>query len=80
MFAYYRVLHPALGEGLNGDDAFCRFISTELPVGARGVLVAGVLAAVMSTISAVENSLATVWIKDVYQRVLRPGREDLHYM
>ena len=80
VFAYYRVLHPALGEGLNGDDAFCRFISTELPVGARGVLVAGVLAAVMSTISAVENSLATVWIKDVYQRVLRPGREDLHYM
>lgn len=80
VFAYYQVLHPELGEGLRGDAAFCRFVSTALPIGTRGILVAGILAAVMSTISAVENSLATVWVKDVYQRVLRPGREDAHYM
>ncbi|PWM79164.1 MAG: hypothetical protein DBX90_09300 [Lentisphaerae bacterium] len=80
VFAYYQVLHPELGIGLNGDDAFCHFISNRLPMGARGLLVAGVLAAVMSTISAVENSLATVWIKDVYQRMLYPGREDSHYL
>lgn len=80
VFAYYQVLHPELGKGLNGDDAFCTFVSTQLPIGARGVLVAGILAAVMSTISAVENSLATVWVKDVYQRILRPGCKDEHYM
>ena len=80
VFAYYRVLHPELGAGLGGDNAFCRFVSTELPMGMRGILVAGILAAVMSTISAVENSLATVWVKDIYQRILRPGRDDAHYM
>ncbi len=81
VYAYYNVLHPGLiPAGTGGDDAFCLFVSRELPSGVRGMLVAGILAAVMSTISAVENSLATVWIKDVYQRVLRPGREDAHYM
>lgn len=80
VFAYYQVLHPELGAELKGDEAFCRFVSTALPVGARGVLVAGILAAVMSTISAVENSLATVWVKDIYQRLIRPGRDDAHYM
>ncbi len=80
VFAYYQVLHPDLQNGMRGDQAFCRFVSTALPAGARGILVAGILAAVMSTISAIENSLATVWVKDVYQRVLRPDRDDAHYM
>ncbi len=81
VYAYYNILHPGtIPAETGGDDAFCLFVSRELPMGVRGILVAGILAAVMSTISAVENSLATVWIKDVYQRVLRPGRDDAHYM
>lgn len=81
VFAYYNVLHPGMiPAGTGGDDAFCMFVSHELPAGVRGILVAGILAAVMSTVSAVENSLAAVWIKDVYQRVLRPNCDDAHYM
>lgn len=81
VYAYYNVLHPGtLPAGTGGDDAFCLFVANHLPIGFRGILVAGILAAVMSTISAVENSLATVWIKDVYQRVLRPNQTDRHYM
>lgn len=85
VFAYYNVLYvdklpPELAGKLKGDEIFCYFVSHELPIGCRGVLIAGILAAVMSTISAVENSLATVWVKDVYQRVLRPGLEDYKYV
>lgn len=80
VFAYFKVLHPELAANSDGDNAFCHFISHYLPVGTRGILVAGIMAAVMSTISAVENSLATVWVKDVYQRVLVINRDDRHYV
>lgn len=63
-----------------GDAAFCRFISHELPVGIRGIVSAGVLAAVMSTMTSVLNSLSAVFVKDIYQRILRPGRDDRHYL
>ncbi|MBQ8754573.1 MAG: sodium/solute symporter [Lentisphaeria bacterium] len=84
VFAYYKVVHadklPTDIPGVKGDEIFCYFVSHELPPGCRGILIAGILAAVMSTISAVENSLATVWVKDVYQRILRPGLEDGKYV
>ncbi len=40
--------------------------------GLRGLVIAGVLAAVMSTISSVVNATATVFTVDLYQRWLRP--------
>lgn len=81
VFAYFRVLHPELDpEGMKGDAAFCRYISEFLPAGMRGLLTAAVLAAVMSTVDSVQNSLSTVFVKDLYQRVLCPGRSDAHYL
>lgn len=80
VFAFFKSLHPELDSGLNGDLAFCQFITTHLPMGLRGVLAAGVLAAVMSTVDSVENSLSAVFVKDIYGRVLRPGREEAHYL
>ena len=51
-----------------------------MPMGLRGLIVAGLLAAIMSTIVSVLNSLATVTLKDIYQRVLVPNREEGHYL
>ncbi len=79
VFFYFSKLQP-VSPLPDGDAAFCRFIAHELPVGCRGILAAGILAAVMSTMTSVLNSLSAVFVKDLYQRTLRPGREDRHYL
>lgn len=80
VYVFFKVLRPELDTGMKGDEAFCRYISVYLPTGIRGVLAAGVLAAVMSTVDSVQNSLSTVFIKDIYQRLLVPGKSEAHYL
>ncbi len=44
--------------------------------GLRGIILAGFLAAVMSTISALANSTATLFALDVYKKLIHPGADD----
>jgi Na+/proline symporter len=44
-----------------------------LPAGALGFALAGMLAAAMSTFDATINAGASYWVRDIYQRFLRPG-------
>jgi solute:Na+ symporter, SSS family len=53
------------------DHAFPEMVRTLLPVGVRGLVVAGFLAALMSSLSAVFNSCSTLITWDVYRK-LRP--------
>jgi SSS family solute:Na+ symporter len=59
---------------LAGDQVFPRFIVTRLPAGLAGLLVAGILAAAMSTISSSINALASSVTHDFY--VTLTGRRD----
>jgi SSS family transporter len=68
-----------LPEGVRADAVFGRFIVGSLPVGLRGLVVAAVLAAAMSTLSASLNSSATAFVVDFY-RPLRPGKSEGHYL
>jgi SSS family solute:Na+ symporter len=43
-------------------------------------VVAAALAAAMSSVDSSINSVATVTTLDIYQRLLRPGRHDRHYL
>lgn len=71
----------ATGAGpASGDVAFTYYIMHELPVGVRGLIMAAILAAVMSTMDSVINSLSAVSVKDLYARVIRPGKTDQHYL
>jgi SSS family solute:Na+ symporter len=56
------------------------FVVTQLPVGFKGLVVAGVLAAAMSTLDSALNAIATVGVVDVYRRHLVKDREDGHYL
>jgi SSS family solute:Na+ symporter len=56
------------------------FVVTQLPVGLSGLVVAGVLAAAMSTLDSALNAIATVGVVDVYRRHLVKGRSDRHYL
>lgn len=61
--------NPSSGEAFAADQAFPRFILDEFPAGLRGLVIAGVFAAAMSTISSVLNSLSTVFLRDFYQPI-----------
>lgn len=59
-----------------GDRAFPHFIATHLPVGVRGLLIAAIFAAAMSTVSTSLNSSATLVMSDFYARLVRPTASD----
>jgi SSS family solute:Na+ symporter len=57
---------PEAMAGVPADGVFPKFILEEFPTGLRGLLIAGVFAAAMSTISSIFNSLATVFVRDLW--------------
>ena len=52
-----------------GDEIFPKFIIEELPPGISGLLLAGIIAAAMSTLSSSLNSLASSTMMDLYERL-----------
>jgi SSS family transporter len=79
LFAYYEGRTFAVA-----DEIFPRFIVEGLPPGMSGLIVAGILAAMMSTVSSSLNSLASATTHDIYAplagavgdevRLMRAGR------
>jgi Na+/proline symporter len=59
---------------------FITFVTNHLPSGIVGLLIAVILSAAMSSASSELNALATTTVVDVYQRSLRPGAADAHYL
>jgi Na+/proline symporter len=48
-------------------------LGTVLPAGLKGLAVAGLIAAAMSTFDSTVNAGAAYWVRDIYQRYLRRG-------
>ncbi|MBD3219922.1 sodium/solute symporter [bacterium] len=57
------------------DQALPVLVGTLLPTGLRGLVVAGLLAALMSSLSSVFNSCSTLVTLDIYKK-LRPGTSE----
>ncbi len=51
------------------DQAFPTLVKALLPVGLRGILAGGVLAALMSSLAAVYNACSTLFTMDIYQKI-----------
>ncbi len=67
----FHVAHPErLPAGEDTDRVFVRFITNEMPDGVRGLVVSGVFAAAMSTLSSRMNALASLTVVDLLQRAL----------
>lgn len=71
IFAFYSH-QPAEAMPAAGDLALFNFIGTQMPSPLPGIVIAAMLAAVMSTLDSGINSLATVATKDFYLRMFRP--------
>ncbi|TWU60160.1 Sodium/glucose cotransporter [Rubripirellula tenax] len=70
----------SLSETDLGDRVFPHFIAAHLPQGARGLLIAAVFAAAMSTVSTSLNSSATLVMSDFYKRLYRPDSTDADHV
>lgn len=74
LFAYYSPGGHPLAEGITkGSEVFPFFIATQLPVGLKGLVVAAILAAAMSTVDSNLNCSATVLLLDFYKRYFNPN-------
>ena len=59
---------------------FPTFITTQLPPGLVGLLIAAIFAAAMSSCAAELNSLSTATVIDFYRRHMKPDASDAHYL
>jgi len=59
---------------------FPTFVTTRLPPGLVGLIIAAIFAAAMSATAGELSATASATIIDIYRRLLRPGQTDAHYL
>lgn len=57
------------------DQAFTTLVTTLLPVGLKGLVAGGLMAALMSSLASVFNSCSTIFTIDIYKK-LKPGMDE----
>ena len=72
LWTYYQA-HPDPNLPKTANETFCHFILYEMPVGLRGLLIAGIFATAMGSLSTALNALATSFTRDWYEPYLNPG-------
>ena len=71
LFVYYKVNPERMNPLLPIDATFPLFIAAELPMGVTGLIIAGIFAAAMATLSSIMNSVATLASVDFYEKLAR---------
>ncbi len=71
LYAYYKAHPERMNPLLSIDATFPLFIAAELPMGVTGLIIAGIFAAAMSTLSSIINSVATMASVDFYERLAK---------
>jgi SSS family solute:Na+ symporter len=64
---------------INGDTVFPTLVTALLPSGIRGLIVACLLAALMSSLASLFNSSASLFTVDIYEK-FRPGKSEKHLL
>jgi len=70
LFSYYSY-HPGMVPPSDNDRIFPTFIVSYLPHGIRGIMVAAILAAAMSTLSSSLNAMASTTVVDFFRPFLK---------
>src|SRR3954466_9727806 len=72
LWVYYQA-HPDPTLSKTPNETFCHFILYQMPVGLRGLLIAGIFATAMGSLSTALNALATSFTRDWYEPYINPG-------
>ena len=80
LFSFYsanaHLLPSSLEGALTGDKIYPYFIATQFPVGLRGLLIAAIFAAAMSSIDSSLNCVSTLTLLDFYKRHINPDAHE----
>jgi SSS family solute:Na+ symporter len=80
LFSFYtanaHLLPPSLQGALAGDKIYPYFIATQFPAGLRGLLIAAIFAAAMSSIDSSLNCVSTLTLLDFYKRHINPAAHE----
>ncbi len=80
LWAFYKYVPQELSMSITDSDAILPwYMSTALPRGVLGLVIAGLFAAAMSTLSSSMNSAATAFVTDIYRKV-QPHRDERHML
>ena len=84
LLAFFSANPHRLADGqtvyVNADKLFPRFVVVGLPIGMSGLVIAGLLAAAMSSLSSGVNSSAAVISEDFIRRLGRPDDRESHHV
>jgi SSS family solute:Na+ symporter len=73
LFAFYSQSGELTQAGITrGDEVFPYFIATKVPAGLKGLIIAAIIAAAMSTVDSALNCSATVLLLDFHKRYFNP--------
>src|SRR5882724_1394413 len=75
LWVYYQA-HPDPTLSKTPNETFCHFILYQMPVGLRGLLLAGIFATAMGSLSTALNALATSFTRDWYEPYFNPEATD----
>jgi SSS family transporter len=75
LWVYYQA-HPDPTLSKTPNETFCHFILYQMPVGLRGLLIAGIFATAMGSLSTALNALATSFTRDWYEPYINPEATD----
>ena len=84
IFAFYNLypLDPSLAALVEEkrDRIFPVFILNEMPAGMKGLLIAGVLSAAISSLDSILAALSQISVTMFYRPFVKPGESEFHYL
>lgn len=80
IFSYFQKHAGALPHDFNPNRVMPFFVMTALPAGISGLVIAGIMAATMSSMSSGVNSITTATLVDFYQRYFKHQAPVEHYL
>jgi solute:Na+ symporter, SSS family len=80
LFVYFRLFPDPKVVKMASDEVFPYFILNMLPQGVAGLIIAGVLAAAMSSLDSSLNSFSAICTTDFLRRFIAPDRSERYYI
>lgn len=74
------ILGISMGSQITDPEMVLPMVVSVLPVGIKGFLIAGLMAAAMSTFDSTVNAGAAYWVKDIYQKYINPEADNKKLM
>ena len=80
LYVFYKNFPTTALDGAEPEEVFPYFILTQVPAGVAGFVIAGLLAAAMSTLDSSINASAGTLTNDFYRRFLPTDRDERYYL